>query len=648
MKTMLVLLKFVLPLVLATSLLLITNPEISLADGAVTVPTDNYAASLQQEAEELGFKIPSKQAGWEWSSWGFPSYHLGFIQNVNNKYSFDKNDKNKQIKTSFSFTTNPKKYQWYISDGKTQAKEIPNSNSPIINIQTDKIGTFYYQLRVCTKSFIGYQYYYYSNVAKIIINENHVDATKLSISSNNTYLFNKPNNYFQNSISISHFTEPDNASGVIKWSVSDENLATIDKDGVLTANQNGLSGTISVQAIIGNNNNGQVIKSNPLNITIGGGLKSQTVDEGKKAIFSIANFQSDVRDDANLKTVLYRVDTDNTTRELPQQVNPYQYSVNASINDDGSKYFAKVFILEKNKKTQILETNQATLKVIPTTNINDLNVINDIKITDPTTFRDSRNKSDSIFQVAKGDTFQIETKVINDNLTNTSDSYIFFPLPNTLSIKNITVNGKQIDSRDYSILPENNELGIKIGTIEKKSTSKIIINFLVAKQPHNDDFGIQPYVVGTADIGKFSKYGNILHLNFSENFLHILFKNINFRPVSQFQKDILDTRTDDTNAPKAIMNVDDQRRIKGAKISVTPIGSFSQNKSLPFAQLMFKTQNGISAINGKTQIAKFSKNDPIEPIIWKKDEGILLKINTNTPPSGKYKIGLTWTIENAI
>lgn len=654
MKTILLLLKFVLPLILATCLLLITNPEVSLADGTAGVSTDNYSNGLPsgffQPTGGPRLVVPLFPIG------SLPYRRPGFTQEPYQQI-VDKGQKDVQLEAILTRTKYTPDSNWLFSDGITPAESLTNSSDPKITVPTDKVGTFYYQYHVHTshKSFMGkvINDNYYSKVAKVIVNEKHIDATSLTINNDTKYLFNEPTDFFQTSSQILNTKEPSNASGAIKWSISDPNLATIDQNGVLKANQNRNSGIVTVQARI-DNENGKVIKSNPLDILIGGGLKNVTVKEGEKATFKIANTEAEARDEGGLKTEWYKVDSKGVVQKLPQSKdsNPFQYSFDANLKDDDSKYFVKVFATENNKTTLDLQTNQATLNVIPNKNIENLNINNEIK---NNTYA-SHNNYDELFNVARNDTVFINSEIENKNSTDLTNSKLVLTLPPSLAVQEVDTKPSTLDSHkhpidpsNYSISKDTNELTIRLGTINKESTEKVFVKSLMNEKGLQQSAFIRPYLKGMAEQSIFLKNGNPLKLNFSENLLHVAFKNIHFHPISQFQKGFIDTRTDDTNAPNAIMNVDDQRRSKNAQtISVKQISSFPNVGSLPFAQLMLKKKDGLIPINQLTEVANSEDDSPVTPIIWSKNEGLFLRVNTNTPPPGKYSVDLQWTITDSV
>lgn len=182
MKTILLLLKFVLPLILATCLLLITNPEVSLADGAAGVSTDNYSNSLPsgffQPTGGPRLVVPLFPIG------SLPYRRPGFTQEPYQQI-VDKGQKDVQLEAILTRTKYTPDSNWLFSDGITPAESLTNSSNPKITVSTDKVGTFYYQYHVHTshKSFMGkvINDNYYSKVAKVIVNEKHIDATSLTI-----------------------------------------------------------------------------------------------------------------------------------------------------------------------------------------------------------------------------------------------------------------------------------------------------------------------------------------------------------------------------------------------------------------------------------------------------------------------------------
>lgn len=175
-------------------------------------------------------------------------------------------------------------YTWYQStDGQTwtQMKETDKH----LTVTPDEVGVVYYQQKTTWKSFPSmFSTTIYSQVAAITTFKNPINAEKLKVTADSEYLYNNQEQAVTTFVRDS--PTPVDATGDVTWSINDSGLATVDMHtGLVTANKNGKSGTVTVTGTLTNNDGSTV--SDSVDIRIGGGLDNQTVYEGDKATFEI-------------------------------------------------------------------------------------------------------------------------------------------------------------------------------------------------------------------------------------------------------------------------------------------------------------------------------------------------------------------------
>ena len=156
---------------------------------------------------------------------------------------------------------------WQSTDGKSWSKASNSINGhKYLNLKTDISSPeiTYYQLNTLFPIWS-----YASQVATVHVLPQPINATDIKIETDSNYLFNINNNIVNNKTIARAQKFPINSTEPVNWSTDRPDLATIDKDGVITANTVCNSGIVNVIGTI-QNVDGTTVQGHK-EINIGGG-----------------------------------------------------------------------------------------------------------------------------------------------------------------------------------------------------------------------------------------------------------------------------------------------------------------------------------------------------------------------------------------
>lgn len=245
------------------------------------------------KADDIAIVPKSKPTG-NSVNLGFLTLISGYGLQPQNQYTY----KGQPVTLSVKIDMNPLDYagsliiplydrQWYSTDKPTSAdnwQKVSGGTKNKLTVTPNEVGTVYYQDSYIKKGLLITYNSFYSDVASVTTYPDPIDATSVSVSVDNDYLYNNQ------SKAVTTFArakpDPYNSTAKLSWSIDNTNLATIDATtGEITANTSGKSGTATVTATLTNSDNQTVEGSKK--IEIGGGLDDQTVDEGQTATFKV-------------------------------------------------------------------------------------------------------------------------------------------------------------------------------------------------------------------------------------------------------------------------------------------------------------------------------------------------------------------------
>ncbi len=525
-------------------------------------------------------------------------------------------------------------FQWYQStnQGVTWAKVDPGNNANL-TVTPNQVGTTYYQQ--------SFQYYaltsigaktYYSRVAAINAVAEPIPATRLDVTADSNYLYN--NQSTEMSTTVNATPTPVNATGKVTWSIDNTDLATIDSTtGIVTANNQGKSGTVTVTGTITNDDGST--RSGTTTIKIGGGLDDQTIDEGKTATFSV---QGHFDDDPS-KVVWHKVtasgkDTVVATGTAKSYTTPV-----TTADDDQAKFYAILTI-----DSTTLTTNKATLNV----NINRTpNVSFTSRIEDLTD--NTGNTDTTLNNVVYGDSSKI-TGTVTDNNAHSAmvDADFLIKMPEYVHNTTIKIDGVQhsygtqnVDNGVYMVIS-----GLSFATI-KTHTFEVDFDSLMTT---NETFVTQAEIQGNDsnnnDLGTFS--GGNLTMVFSDGKLQATSANqVDFGSLTydDVNHQVMGNVTDGGD----LLSFTDRRRERSATtVTLSQETPFSNGSHDLAATLSFDDNGNLIPLSTTSQtVASYAAGEMVKSIGSSNGQSLALKLANAGITPGDYTTTLAWTITEA-
>jgi len=541
---------------------------------------------------------------------------------------------------------------WKTTDGMlwTKVAEADNGYKRNFTITPTEVGTTWYQLDTQYYVISALQTNIYSQVAAVHTLPDPIVANDLNVTVDDDYLYNTSDNF--SNTTYAHATpEPAYATGEVTWDISDTSLATIDEDGEITANSKGLVGEVLALATWTNAIDGSKIYGS-VPVEIGNGIDDQTVKSGETATFFLrGNTGGDGEDDdAGTLTIEWF----KNGKSVSKGADNVSYTTDpTTMADDQSDIQAvlsfKKGILPATKK----KTNFAKLTVLP---LDDPDIIITNQITNETYVHD-KNTDNHLLNATNGDSITYRD-ILNNQSTEGSlmNANYVIPLKSGTKVNSVKIDGTVIDADNYEIISnsdtQTDDLVIKIGDIAAQATKNLEVNTTVTNITGADYINFTPYVYGDNHTGTtYQQFGTKETIDYISNVIHSNVQNIDFGTITPYSKNTLLHRPNASNNPNNIVNIDDQRRSKDPMtVFVSQEVDFVNDNGdiLPADLRYYKNDNYQSIYGNKTPIATSLDGSNLSSIAWEKAEGILLHINDNLMPVGKYSTTLTWYFENSL
>jgi len=549
---------------------------------------------------------------------------------------------------------------WKTTDGLTwtEVDKDDNGQKKNFTVTPTETGTTWYQLDTQYYTYLTWylKTHLYSQVTAVHALSEAVDALSIDVTVDDDYLYNTSDE-LSNTTYAHAKPNPTNATGNLTWSIDNPDLATIDEDGQITANNKGNSGVVTVTATITNKNSPPATGSQK--VEIGGGLDDQTVKSGNSATFDLkGNTGGDAdEDDDDTGTITidwykYLPGSDNKVKVATGEDTTYVTDI-ASMDDDES-YFQAVITLKSGKITKTITSNKAKLTVIPSGEP-DIDINNTL---DNETYTDSEDTDLILNKVINNDNI-----TYHDTLTNQSsegllkNGYYVIPMRQGTKVDSVIVGGTELTEDQYEIIPEDDDnsdnLVMNIGNINTNGQIEIEVKTTAQNITQQDTFQSTPYVYGTDNDGNL--YRREAHnevINYISNQLETNIQNIDYGTIISYKKNILKYRPDEINNPNNIVNISDNRRNKDAmNVYVSQQDEFTHETSgtvLPVSLRYYQNGSFQNIINDKVPVSSSQIGDELASIAWNKTEGLLLHVDDSPMFAGKYSTSIIWHFENSL
>lgn len=525
------------------------------------------------------------------------------------------------------------------------------STKSYLDVSPTEAGTTWYQAHVEYTGLIGVMISdsFDSQISAIDAQPKSISANSISIDIGTDYLFNSGNELTPTSTLASYKLDPHDSTELVNWESDDHSLATVDQNGLITANTNNKSGDVTITGTVKNEFGENV--SDSKTIHIGGGLVEQkTVHAGESATFELRTGSSETRDTDEDFTVEWHeinkiTHKDHIVQPDNDQLQKIAYTKHdPTTKDDGNLYYAVITV--KGKKKQSFVTNKAILQVLPSP-IPNVDVKSQVV---NTIFTDPNNTTNTIKNVITADQLTYHLSVNNSSGKPIKNSYLALPLNNQTIIDNIKMNGKPIDPNDYNIIytDDKKELKIRVDNLDSLEHKTFDITTMMDDINHRQSITSVPHYFGEDYQGNlYQNDGPALRIDCINNKLNTEFRDINFEPIMPLDLNTTKYRADDNNE---IVTVDDQRRKKNpVKIFLRQDTPFhNENGNLDVSLEYHKHGTARSIFGQLISVAETHLNETVHSIVWKKHDGLILHVNNSKLVPGAYSSSLSWYVEESV
>lgn len=566
-------------------------------------------------------------------------------------------------------------YQWRVYDATTQSwrdataqdKDLSGVNSNDLTVSPSvKPDTRYVQLCVTFNEptiwgISSKDHLVYSTISRVNTFAQANKASYLEVEPDDNFLYNNQN--YEDATYVHAIPTPANATGDVKWSSSDNKIASVNANGLVSpiSDPSGSSKNVTISGSI-KNLDGTETKGST-DITVGGGLSDKSVETGHAATFTIQGTrQNDMSSIQSVKW--YRIDPNNGASQTPRQVSSgmsLQYTTPNTrlLPDNGAKYYA---VVSFNGTSNQIITNQAKLGVYNLDN-------NKIKYSSFSIYNNtSSNKDDTkrtLTNVKSTDLLYLDMTV-TDLLNGSKDNGpLSIQLPagakvtSVLTSNNdhqfdtyIDANGKKVYKTQMTDDPKVDTITDHHCDFDQAGATFYRIYFHI---PYDDPYlnftGHATYSP-TSEHGIF--YGNFDSPDYSINLLPELFElkaqSIDFGNLLPFKSgQELTGKVNDPNS--MVLQVIDKRSVSDRtpkKVFVSADPNFvSQNGKVLNTNLKLDN-NGVEEPLGLDEVAlaETRQGQAVPSIYWKNK--LKLIAPDQLPGEGKYKTTLTWTVADSV
>ncbi|TGD18400.1 hypothetical protein [Levilactobacillus suantsaiihabitans] len=625
-------------------------------NGAKSAPIVAQAATVK------GYGTPTQDP----SSFLFWYSNTGFRTQPQDTYTTVGTTKKLTTAVGYSFLDtffNPLAYdhfQWYQSmDAGATWTAIKGATSSTLSVTPSKVGTTYYQ-----ESFGYYLFippllpneYYYSRVASVTAMGSPVNATGITVTADNHYLYSNQSEAGTTTVHANLI--PANATSDVTWSSSDPGLATVDKtSGVVTANTSGRSGTATINGTVTNADGST--QTNSTQIKVGGGLDDQTVDSGKSATFTVqGTFPS-----TPASVTWYKEAPGSSTPTKVASGTSLTYTTpTTSAADDKAHYYAEITI-KSDSESKTITTNAAELNV---------KFSDTPKVTITSTATDNTdntgNVAHGLSNVISGDAITITGTITDGNQDSKMKAGLLaIRVPPYCSNTAVSIDGeatslqapKQIGDYYYLVprTPVDFEAGqthtykVSFDSLEETDSD---FTSLVEMEAYETDASKLKAVVpadtilGTTNDNNFDTYtGPGISLHFSSNTLTAQAGNVTFGSLSYANVD--QTIEGQVEGGGDLLAVTDDRREKNATtISLRQATPFTDGTHTLVAKLSYANGSTVKQLTDTNQVV-LSAGSGIKVGSLNANHGqeLQLVLASQAIYPGNYTSTLDWTITSA-
>lgn len=530
----------------------------------------------------------------------------------------------------------PAQIKWYqLVDGTSSVTKVNGATSAKLTITPQQPGIVYYQQQYHYMGWVVFSDRY-SRVAMLKTSPIPVAAEHLEVATDDDYLYNNQKDAQQTYV---HATPtPGNATGDLSWSSSDKTLATVSEDtGEVTANNSGKTGTVKIKGTMTNSDGTSVSAEVP--ITLGGGLDSQTVDEGQSATFKILG----EFDQAPNQVIWHRIDSAGKDTVVSDKTATTYTVPTTTPKDNQNQYYAVIKVKSEDKEKEIT-TNRATLSVNLSTKPN-------VSITNAIGNPDDLwgSFSDDSLDVISGDTCQIVGTVAEQNAASKlSDGDFTIKLPKGVTGVSIRVDDQ---TAHYGVKSNDTDSTYLVsGQSFKEMKSHTVEVTFKTSQMAKGRYSTGIKLLGYDDqspsqsLGTFS--GNDVTMNFTDGKIDAAANDVDFGQLTMHN--LWQNLPGKIAGDGELLDITDNRRFKSAtRVDLRQAAPLRNGQSDLTATMSFNPGAGqkLQPLSTADQTVLTTKDHEALPSIGAaQGQGLTLKVTTGVFQAGTYTTQLIWSI----
>ncbi|MFC6324204.1 hypothetical protein [Companilactobacillus baiquanensis] len=573
------------------------------------------------------------------------------------------------------------RYQWYQykpDDGKwTEVSKADGGKSENLTITgKDANQTTFYQLQVQWIGIIPNPFAkkIYSHVAAVHTVPYPVDGEKMSIRTDDDYIYSTSFDMAATSTYAHADVIPENYTGNVTWSVDDTSLATIDEDtGLLTAvTKKEVQGTVTVIGTL-HNPTGDDIQATT-KVHVGQGLEDQEVKAGQKATFAIQGNLGDLEDidddgddgdeggddsgGSNQYTVKWYRDNPDGSRVQINKDDEINGSLSVTtdpttMEDDNQSKYQAVINVKLGVINKSYTTNKATLTVIPDGSP-DIKIDNSLDNED---YNDDLDYDLHLFGVNENDTITRQSTLTNNSGTGILNNATYHePVRENSTVKSVTLDDNELSDDEYDIVSNTKdntkEVVIPNLSFSTKQSHSVKVSTKEGSVDQKTTVHTTPYIKGqVSSPDDYQMEGSQGVITYLTNTLQMDVEDIDFGTITPLSANETIYRPDELNEPKNIVEIDDQRRNKNhTEVRVKQNDNLLNDDSVALLGSLNFVENGntYDLFDNDQVIQATNQGNSVPSIGWSKENGILLHINNNNLASGTYKTSLKWSVVESI
>jgi hypothetical protein len=547
-------------------------------------------------------------------------------------------------------------HQWFYSEDEGQHwNPVDNSNSPDLTVSSETPKTVYFQ-DTCQVMPKDLNPLLFSTVAAVHFTGKEVPTTGLTIDTDEDTVYVNEKDEDQSIFAHATVT-PNDATDInnIRWSSSDPSMGKVDPlTGEITVNGETKTGQFDITATINNISSSKTIYVKKM-LT-----GPEYIFPGQNAIFEL---HGDAKNSQDYKVKWFLISKGITiplTENFGTVCNLPPHYVN--MINDGAIIYATV-----------TETKPADPKHPKTIESNHLvfNIIKGMPVIDAkqTIFKESNSSTGLTNDSQATDVVKGDKLLHKYTLTNKSPDakefgklgHLDIPLAPQETVNEVKIGDKVVPQSDLQITQSADQNDIQI-PLTLSDTNPVTVEVTTDVGAYKvPSFEYKPtYIIDEFVSKHYSVDFLPVKATFlpdptggnSEESLELHPQNLNYGTINNFSKKSI-SRVTPTSNQDVLTFVDTRKEKSGITISLDYSNNFLDKDNNPIKlplsfEFFDENHELVPSADHKVILEQTENGEDLQPIKWKKTQGLQLQVGEGTIPSGTYSSQLTWTYSDSV